>query len=862
MKFFLGFFHNLNIRYKLFAGYLLLIIISITLGNYIIYSQVKKIVENNIESELKKSTSAILTMVQTTAAASIRNRLRAAAEKNREIIQDIYSQFKEGLITEKTAKNNARRILFSQIIGKTGYIYCVNSKGIAVVHPNPAVKDKNFLYRNFIKEQINRKEGYLEYEWENPGESQKKFKALYMTYFEPWDWIISVSSYQEEFKHLIDASDFRNSILSMRFGKTGYSFVLDSKGKLIIHPKLDKILKEKFYNNNEFIQKLCSMKTGKLTYSWKNPEEKGYRQKLVIFNYIPEYDWIIASAGYLDEIYSPLKIIKNNMLIIMGVMLLIILPISMFISASVIRPVRELASRLSKAANGDLSVRMSWLQNDEIGQLNRYFNEFMEKIERYNNNIRAEIKERERTENALRESEKKYKTILEQMQEGYYEIDIDGNFIFFNSSMLRILGYSKNELSGMNKEKITDQDNSTELVRIFDKVIKLGRSATIFNWKVIKKNAQQCLLETSISLIKDKNGTPLRFSGICRDITARKKADDALRISEEMFSKAFRSSPSGIFIATMKNGRMINVNDSFLKMTGYSLFELINESLFSINFFSNRPAGIKLLTALRQKDRIINREVEFYTKSGKLRIGIISAEVIELWDENCLIATVEDLTKTKRLEREILNISEREREKIGRDLHDDLCPHLIGIEALIKVLKNQLENSALNNADLSDKIGVLIKEAIQKTRRLLMGLQPVEPVDSGFETSLISLAENVKEIYGIECCLICNSTIDFVNKTKATHIYYIAHEAIHNAVKHGNSQNISISLLQYSDILTLEIRDDGIGLPEKMNQNGMGLQIMKYRAGCIGADLEIKNNRDSGVSVLLNLPWKNNKKEV
>lgn len=862
MKPFLRFFHNLNIRYKLFAGYFLLIIISIPLGNYIIYSQVKKIVEDNIESELKKSTSAILTMVQTTAAASIRNRLRAAAEKNREIIQDIYSQFKKGLITEKTAKNNARRILFSQIIGKTGYIYCVNSKGIAVVHPNTNIKDKNFLYREFIKKQINRKEGYLEYEWKNPGESQKKFKALYMTYFEPWDWIISVSSYREEFKHLIDVSDFRNSVLSMHFGKTSYSFVLDSKGNLIIHPKLHKILKDNLYNNNQFIQKLCSMKNGKLVYSWKNPDEKDYREKLVIFNYIPEYDWIIASAGYLDEIYAPLKIIKNNMLATMVMMLLIIIPISLLISASVIRPMRKLTNRLSKAADGDLSVRMSGLQNDEIGQLTRYFNAFMEKLERYNKNIRAEIKEREQTENALRESEKKYKSILEQMQEGYYEIDTDGKFTFFNSSMLRILGYSKNELSGLNKKKITDQNNSSEIVQIFDKVKKIGRSASVFNWKIIRKNGQHCLLETSISLIKNKNGKPLRFSGICRDITARKKAEDALRISEEMFSKAFRSSPGGIFIATMKNGRMINVNDSFLKMTGYSLFEVINESLFAINFFSDRSAGFKLLTALHEKDRIINKEVEFHTKSGNSRLGIISAEVIELWGENCLIATLEDLTKNKRLEREVLNISEREREKIGRDLHDDLCPHLIGIEALIKVLNKQLEISTLNNTDLSDRIGVLIKEAIQKTRRLLSGLRPVEPVDSGFETSLISLAENVKEIYGIKCYLICNSTIGFANQTNATHIYYIAHEAIHNAVKHGKSKNITITLSQQNDIITLEIRDDGIGLPEKINQNGMGLQIMKYRAGCIGASLEVKNNMDRGVSVFLKLAEKNNKAEI
>ena len=426
------FFRNLRIRFKLLGGYTLIFIAATLLGGSVIYYTVRSTIEANIESELTNSTATILNMVRTAASTSIKNHLRAVAEKNKEIIQRLYADYKNGLISEEEAKELSRKILFSQTIGKTGYIFCANTKGIAVEHPNMGIAGKRFLDHGFVREMIRLKQGYLEYDWKNPEDAQKRPKAMYMDHFEPWDWIIAVSSYREEFRELIKVSDFKASILSLKFGKTGYAYINDSKGNLVVHP----FLSGNYYNakdedGNYFVKEICTLKSGKLIYSWKNPQETYERKKMVIFNYIPEYDWIIASASYLDEIYAPLKTIRQ---IIMTTVLLIIALVfltSFWINNIIITPLKSLMNHLAVGASGNLANRMPVKSTDEIGQLAGYFNNFMDRLEKYSNSLKLEINQHRKTEKALRISEGKYRTILEQMAEGYFEVDFFRPIYFF-----------------------------------------------------------------------------------------------------------------------------------------------------------------------------------------------------------------------------------------------------------------------------------------------------------------------------------------------------------------------------------------------------------------------------------------------
>jgi signal transduction histidine kinase len=177
-------------------------------GSLIFYFTMRDTIETSIESELNNTTISILNMVHTAAQNAIRSYLRAVAETNLFLVQDIYDKYQHGLISEADARVGAVRIITGQKIGKSGYLYCSNSQGVAVVHPFPDVYGRSFLDRDFTKELVRRREGYLEYEWKNPGETEERSKAIYMVYFKPWDWIISVSAYRDEFKDLVNVSDF------------------------------------------------------------------------------------------------------------------------------------------------------------------------------------------------------------------------------------------------------------------------------------------------------------------------------------------------------------------------------------------------------------------------------------------------------------------------------------------------------------------------------------------------------------------------------------------------------------------------------------------------------------------------------
>jgi len=148
----IAFFNNLPIRFKLLTGYTLIFIIATLSGGSMVYFKVKSTIEANIENDLKNSTATILNMVKTAASTSIKNHLRAVAEKNKEIIASLYNDYKLGLTTQDQAKALAKKILLSQTIGKTGYLYCVSSNGVALVHPNSGVEGKSFLDHSFVLE--------------------------------------------------------------------------------------------------------------------------------------------------------------------------------------------------------------------------------------------------------------------------------------------------------------------------------------------------------------------------------------------------------------------------------------------------------------------------------------------------------------------------------------------------------------------------------------------------------------------------------------------------------------------------------------------------------------------------------------
>jgi len=391
----------MSIRTKIFAGFFLIFCVTVLTGNLVLYTLVKDNLQRSIENELSNNAAALLSMVRTSVDVSVRNRLRAVAEKNREIVAGFRDRALNGEMSEAQAKKLAVDVLLSQHIGKTGYIYCLNSDGTIAVHPVRENLGRNVSDFDFVQQQKTRREGYLEYYWKNPGESELRPKALYMCYFEPWDWIISVSSYQDEFRDLIDPEDFKRSILARRFGREGYAFVVDSLGNLVAHPFLSgNILASRGVAGKDLIRQMVASKFGKIDYLWQNPGDSRPRQKIVIYNYLPEVDWIVAASGYLDDFNAPLAYLRLVTLAVVLGVLGLGLPFAWWIGSSVTGSLKALGDGFVRAADGEFSVRLPQRAGGEIGRMAGYFNDFMERLEEYDQNLRREIKERRQAESA------------------------------------------------------------------------------------------------------------------------------------------------------------------------------------------------------------------------------------------------------------------------------------------------------------------------------------------------------------------------------------------------------------------------------------------------------------------------------
>jgi PAS domain S-box-containing protein len=412
------------IKYKLFLYYATVFLVLFSLSFTFHYFRVRSGIMDRIRQELTTSNQIITGMVETAADLSIKNHLRGIAENNLEIIDSLYREYQDNRITESEARDRAIKILLSQHIGNTGYIYCVGSDGVAVVHPRKGVAGKKFLDHPFVRTQIQNKVGYLEYDWKNPEESEARPKALYMTYFEPWDWIISVTSYKSEFSKLVSIEDIRENISKLTFGKTGYSFIFDTTGKIIVHPELtDKEIKDLGTDAKQIIQTMITRKKGYLTYSWKNPSEKEGREKIVAFDSIPSFNWIIASSFYTQEVFSPLLDMHKDFLIILVLTLTATGLVTLAISNSMTRPLIDLIHRFEKGSKGDLFFRVDNDRGDEIGQLSDSFNLFMTKLETYRNEILSENRVRREAEQELQKVQQYLSNIIDSMPSVLIGID-------------------------------------------------------------------------------------------------------------------------------------------------------------------------------------------------------------------------------------------------------------------------------------------------------------------------------------------------------------------------------------------------------------------------------------------------------
>lgn len=213
------------------------------------------------------------------------------------------------------------------------------------------------------------------------------------------------------------------------------------------------------------------------------------------------------------------------------------------------------------------------------------------------------------------------------------------------------------------------------------------------------------------------------------------------------------------------------------------------------------------------------------------------------------------INERNRLEHELLDITERERRRIGLDLHDDLGQKLSGVALMLKGLERKLSKRRLAEAKDASKIHLLVQQAMSHASDLAHDLATIDVKENNLPAALKDLADHVKDLFEISCRFKADDSIPPMEASAVNQLYKIAQEAVTNAIKHGKAKKVGITLSNGADKVVLKIKNDGLPFPDlESRSTGMGLKIMNYRASIIGASLEIKGTGASGTLVTCSLP--------
>jgi two-component system sensor histidine kinase UhpB len=382
------------------------------------------------------------------------------------------------------------------------------------------------------------------------------------------------------------------------------------------------------------------------------------------------------------------------------------------------------------------------------------------------------------------------------------------------------------------------------------------------------------------------------------EVRRAQRASEKELWEEQAFRNALENSiPSGIAVVDLR-GSQTYVNRAFCRMVGWTDAELIGKkppfdywppeevqnitsALAKVVESQCPPGGLELrlrrkdgqqfdalllvtalkdtfdnttgwlssitdITQRKQAEDALRRSHEELERRVRERTADLSAANVQLQAA---------LAERRRLEHELLEITDKERRRIGLDLHDDLGQKLTGIALMSKGLQMRLARNGSPEAQEAGRIQTLIQETMNQTRELSHDLVTLDLREKDLVSAMENLVRHLQRTFEISCNFSCNATIPPLEPNVVTQLYKITQEAVTNAIKHGKAKGVEICLRNGGDSLTLSIRNDGLPFPEVVaGSAGIGLRIMSYRAHLIGATFEIKPGERQGAVVTCKVP--------
>jgi len=476
----------------------------------------------------------------------------------------------------------------------------------------------------------------------------------------------------------------------------------------------------------------------------------------------------------------------------------------------------------------------------------------------------VDLSARQRAEESLRQSEKRYRTLFDLVPVAVYTCDAEGLIQEYNQRAVELWGRepktndSSEKFCGSLKLFYPDGRPMPHHKCPMARALR-GEKLTAPDLEILVEQSSGARRNVLVSptALRGGQGKIIGAINCLHDITARKRTENALRESEERSRAVIHQSTAGI-TSTDLTGRIIFANQKFCSMLGYKERELAGQTIFQITHPGDLAESRRLFRRIVRKAEPYQLEKRYRRKDGstlwvsvsaaplrdaKGKTQSVVAVILDIGDQKKAQAILED--RARGLEGEILAISDREQRRLGQDLHDSLCQHLTAIAYMARSVALRLKNHRVIEVEHIEKIAELINDGVTEARTIARGLHPVEMEPPGLVTALAVLVRQPH--WPVPCRLEADEEISVPDSTVALHLYRIAREAVINANKYSCAREIIVRMRRSASGIELSVIDDGVGIPANSPAgSGMGFHIMQYRARSIGARLEIKPIKPHG----------------
>ena len=351
----------------------------------------------------------------------------------------------------------------------------------------------------------------------------------------------------------------------------------------------------------------------------------------------------------------------------------------------------------------------------------------------------------------------------------------------------------------------------------------------------------------------DATGRVQGFFSLVDDITELKDAESAIREREIRLRIILETAPDAI-ITVGTNGEILAFNRAAEAIFGYSASEVIgqNVSLIMPSPYREQQEGSVVRYLQTRDSRIFGNRRELPGRRKDGSTFPLELTVSEINPRGPFVGIARDLSAQRELEKEVINASTFEQERIGQEIHDGLGQRLTGLSMMVESLRQTLTKQRMPEAATAGEIIKQLREATRETRAIAHGLVPVPLTEQGLSDALGKLAGDTQAATGASCRFTTGvvGPIEVKDRAIAMQLYRIAQEMVHNAVRHAQAHHITISLNKINSRLELSVSDDGNGfLTDNGVTEGFGLRIMRYRAAMIGCDLKIDSAPGKGTVV-------------